>query len=45
MAILELPDEDGDVEEEEEDSSLVLLDWACVPETVGAFVGLVVDGT
>ena len=30
--MFELPEEEGDVEEEDEDSSLALLDWACEPE-------------
>ena len=32
LAMFELPEEEGDVEEEDEDSSLALLDWACEPE-------------
>lgn len=37
--MFELPEEDGDVVDEEEDSSLVLADWACEPEATGAFDG------
>ena len=31
LAMLELPEEEGEVDEEEDDSSLVLFDWTCEP--------------